>query len=85
MEITREDPTAIRIPKRLRELKPAKVKQLAESMAAIGLQHPVTVWRPVDGECILVAGAQRVTAACDLGCDWIDCFFGGTMTDIDRK
>ena len=79
------DPTAIEIPHRLRALDPANVKQLAESMDAIGLQQPVTVWSPVDGECILVAGAHRVKAACDLGWDWIDCIFADGMTDIDRQ
>jgi len=79
------DPTAIEIPHRLRAVDPAKVKQLAESMAAIGLQQPVTVWSPVDGECVLVAGLHRVKAACDLGWDWIDCIFADGMTDIDRQ
>ncbi len=79
------DPTAIKIPHRLRAVDTAKVKQLAESMAAIGLQQPVTVWSPVDGECVLVAGLHRVKAACELGWEWIDCIFADGMTDIDRQ
>ncbi len=85
MKIEQEDPTAIEIPDRLRSVVPAKVKQLAESMAAIGLQQPVTVWMPVDGQLELVAGAHRVKAACDLGWDWIDCIFADGMNDIDRQ
>ncbi len=85
MKIEQEDPTAIEIPHRLRAVNPAKVKQLAESMKAIGLQQPVTVWMPVDGQLELVAGAHRVQAACDLGWDWIDCIFADGMTDIDRQ
>lgn len=85
MEITREDPTAIRIPKRLREIKPDKIKQLAESMGAIGLQQPVTIWRPTAGDLELVAGAHRTQAACDLGWKWIDVIDAKGMTDIDRQ
>ncbi len=85
MKIEQVDPTAIEIPHRLRAVDPAKVKQLAESMGAIGLQQPVTVWSPVDGELELVAGAHRVKAACDLGWEWIDCIFADGMTDIDRQ
>ncbi len=85
MKIEQVDPTAVEIPHRLRAVDPAKVKQLAESMAAIGLQQPVTVWMPTDGNLELVAGAHRVKAACDLGWDWIDCIFADGMTDIDRQ
>ena len=85
MEIATEDPTAIRIPERLRALDPAKVKQLAESMSVLGLQQPVTTWRPVDGDLELVAGAHRVKAACDLGWKWIDTIDATGMTDIDRQ
>ena len=79
------DPTAIKIPHRLRAVDTAKVTQLAESMAAIGLQQPVTVWSPVDGECVLVAGLHRVKAACELGWKWIDTIFADDMTEIDRQ
>ena len=85
MKIEQVDPTAIEAPRRLRAVDPAKVKQLAESMAAIGLQQPVTVWMPTDGNLELVAGAHRVKAACDLGWKWIDCIFADDMTDIDRQ
>ncbi len=85
MEIKKEDPEAIRIPERLRAFNPEKVKQLAESMAAIGLQHPVTVWSPVDGDLELVAGRHRVQAAIDLGWNRIDTIDAKGMTDIDRQ
>lgn len=79
------DPCAIAIPHRLRAVDPSKVKQIAESMAAIGLQQPVTVWSPKDGDVELIAGAHRVEAAVSLGWDYMDCIFRDEWSEIDRQ
>jgi len=68
-----------------RSLDPEKVNQLAESMGAIGLQQPITVWSPVDGDCELIAGAHRLQAAVDLGWQWIDAVFHDDWSEIDRQ
>lgn len=58
---------------RLRAVNPDKVKQLAESMKAIGLLNPIHVVYSADGaDCTLVAGAHRLEAAKLLGWDSID-------------
>ena len=85
MEVRYCDVEMVQIGNRLRTLNPDKVAALAESMDAIGLQQPVTVWRPIDGEVEVVAGAHRVKAACDLGWVWIDCIWADKMTDLDRQ
>ena len=40
-----------------------KVKALAESIQAVGLQNPIHVWKASDNEVILVAGHHRLAAA----------------------
>ena len=62
-----------------------KVKTLAESMKAIGLQTPISVWTPDDGETVrLVAGRHRLEAARLLGWDRIDCVVVN-LSEIDRR
>ena len=85
MKIEQVDPTAIVIPRRLRAADPAKIKQIGESMAAMGLQQPITVWSPKDGDCELIAGAHRLQAAVDLGWDWIDVVFHDDWSEVDRQ
>ena len=85
MKIEQVDPCAISIPRRLRAPDPAKTKQIGESMAAIGLQQPIAVWTPKDGDCELIAGAHRLQAAVDLGWDWIDVVFHDDWSEIDRQ
>jgi hypothetical protein len=85
LEIEQEDPEAISVPDRLRELDQSTVDKLAESMAAIGLQQPITVWMPTDFELELVAGAHRLAAAIKLKWWEIECIFADGMTDIDRQ
>ncbi len=76
---------AIEIPSgRLRKTNEAKVKALAESMAEIGLQHPVSFWRPDDDTCDLITGLHRFLAAQSLGWDEIDCVFVD-LDDLDRQ
>jgi len=85
MKIEQVDPCAVSIPRRLRAADPAKIKQIGESMAAMGLQQPITVWSPKDGDCELIAGAHRLQAAVDLGWDWIDVVFHDDWSEIDRQ
>jgi len=62
-----------------------KVSALAESMKAIGLQTPISVWTPDDGETVrLVAGRHRLEAARLLGWDRIDCMVVN-LSDLDRR
>ncbi len=76
---------------RLRSADPEKVAALAESIAAIGLQQPISVWSPDDDTLDLVAGLHRLEAVRKLFADtqdskWeeIDCIFVD-MNDLDRQ
>ena len=73
------------VPRRLRSLEPDKIKRLAGSIDALGLQQPITVWSEAEDHLELVAGAHRLAAVISLGWDWIDCIFADGMTDIDRQ
>src|SRR5262249_47234281 len=67
-------------------LNAAKVDALAESMASIGLQTPISIWAPDDYTVILVAGRHRLAAAEKLGWVSIDCVFVNDLaTEIDRE
>lgn len=69
---------------RLRGVDQEKVDVLAQSMAMIGLQTPISVWSPNDQEVHLVAGAHRLAAAIKLGWESIDCSYV-TLSEIDRR
>ena len=57
-----------------RRADPAKVAALADSMKAIGMQSPISVWVTDDNEHVhLVAGRHRLEAAKLLGWNMIDC------------
>ena len=61
---------AIEVGDRHRKLDKNRVKQIAESMKAIGLQHPIHIYQPSTSgtEPIhLVAGRHRLAAALELG------------------
>ncbi|MCZ6862486.1 MAG: ParB N-terminal domain-containing protein [Alphaproteobacteria bacterium] len=60
---------------RLRSIDSKKVAALAESIAAIGLQQPISVWSPDYDTLDLVAGWHRVEAVKKLGWEEIDCVF----------
>lgn len=63
---------ALNVGERTRLMDEKRVKPLAESMAAIGLQQPITVWIDEDDGVHLVAGLHRVRAAERLKWDTID-------------
>ena len=77
---------------RLRSIDPEKVTMLAESIAAIGLQQPISVWSPNADVLKLIAGRHRFEAFKKLGREnpkdmrWkeIDCVFLD-MDDLDRQ
>lgn len=77
-------PDGVTVPPRLRAVDTAKVKQLAQSMEAIGLQQPITCWQEADDKINLVTGAHRLAAAKSLGWEWIDAVFT-TADEIDRQ
>ena len=60
MDFGKAHTDAVIVAKRLRAKDPAKVKALAESMAEIGLQQPISVWSPDSTTCNLVAGYHRL-------------------------
>jgi hypothetical protein len=63
----------IDVGERLRNVDESKVKQLAESMSAIGLLNPIHVMYSDDASvCTLVTGAHRLAAAKLLGWESID-------------
>ena len=58
---------AVSVGERLRSFDPEKVEAFAESMDAIGLQHPISVWSPDTDTLDLVTGLHRLEAAKKLG------------------
>ncbi len=78
------DVELVQIGDRLRSLDPDKVAALAESMDAIGLQQPISVWSDSIDTLELVAGLHRLEAARKLGWEDIDCIFVD-MDDLDRQ
>jgi hypothetical protein len=69
--------------KRHRKLDPDKVEALADSMKAISLQQPITVYYGEAGQVHLVAGYHRLEAAKRLGWEKIPCIVV-TMEEMDR-
>jgi ParB family chromosome partitioning protein len=67
-----------------RQVDPAAVDCLAESMDKLGLLQPISVYSPDDHTVILVTGAHRVAAAKKLGWEMIDAFLV-EGTEIDRE
>ena len=84
MEVRYCEVDQVQIGTRLRSLDPDKVASLAESMAAIGLQQPISVWSDSIETLELVAGLHRLEAARKLGWVDIDCVFVN-LDDIDRQ
>lgn len=74
----------IDIPPRLRAVDTRRVNSIADSIKAIGLQQPITLWAEPDGPFILVAGAHRLVAARSLGWEEIDAVFT-EADDVDRQ
>src|SRR5438067_13387863 len=64
----------ITVPERHRDLDPAKVAMLVESMRELGQLHPIMVFRAEDS-IILVAGRHRLEAARQLGWACIDAMY----------
>ena len=84
MEIRYCEVDQVQIGERLRSVDVEKVSALAESMDAIGLQQPISVWSGSIGTLELVAGLHRLEAARKLGWEEIDCIFVN-MDDLDRQ
>ncbi len=89
LKVEQVDPEEITVPDRLRVLKQSRVDELAESMATIGLQQPVTIWHDApegaQDTLYLVAGAHRLAAAINLRWFEIDVVYVEGMTEIDRQ
>ncbi len=83
MEIGKVFTDGVTVGERLRSLDQAKVDSLAESMEAIGLQQPISIYVEGD-EPVLVAGRHRLAAAIKLNWGEIDCVFV-TLDDLDRQ
>ncbi len=75
---------AMTVGDRLRSIDPEKVAMLADSIAAIGLQQPISVWSPDENTLDLVAGRHRFEAVKKLGWEEIDCIFVD-LDDLDRQ
>lgn len=88
MEIQKVYVDGIKVGNRLREADRAKVAALADSMAKIGLQQPISVWTEPDehnlGAVHLVAGLHRLRAAEMLGWEQIDTI-EVDLNEIDRR
>jgi ParB/RepB/Spo0J family partition protein len=70
MKVRIED---VEIPKKWRSINKGALRDLADSMAEIGLQQPISV-RPRNNSIRLVAGRHRLEAARSLGWSHIDAF-----------
>ena len=76
----------ISVQERLRPFEESRVKPLAESMAMLGLQQPISVWFDEAAQSYrLIAGRHRLEAAKHLGWDQIDAIEVRDMSDIDRQ
>jgi ParB-like chromosome segregation protein Spo0J len=75
---------ALVVGERHRKVDDAKVAVLAESLSAIGLQQPVSVWFDEQDGMHLVAGLHRVRAAEKLGWEQIDAVTV-ELDDVDRE
>lgn len=76
----------ISVQDRLRPLEESRVKPLAESMATLGLQQPISVWFDEGAQSYrLIAGRHRLEAAKQLGWEQIDVIEVRDMSDIDRQ
>ena len=89
MEVLKVPLDFITIGDRLRKLDPKRVKALAESIEAIGLQHPIHVWQESDNKIHLISGEHRLAAVQELGWDEIECHFtivcSGTYFPLQPK
>ena len=74
----------VQVGTRKRTADPEKVKALAESMDAIGLQQPIAVWTGEPNEILLVSGATRLAAAKLLGWEEIPAV-RVEMDELDRE
>ena len=79
-------------PNRLRELRPKKVAEIANSMEEIGLINPITVWQKPHGGYQLLAGEHRLHAAMKLKWKSIKCFVcddlsedGAALIEVDEN
>ena len=61
------DVNSIVVPEGHREIDKGAIDGLADSIQAIGLQHPITVRRGANGEWVLIAGRHRLEAYRRLG------------------
>ena len=66
---------AVQVGQRLRALDPKKIGLLADSMATIGLQQPISIWSPDLDTTVLVAGRHRLEAARKLEWSEIACVY----------
>lgn len=71
------------IPEGRREIDPAVVKRLADSIESVGLRHPITVRRKGD-EYVLVAGRHRLEACRKLGREHVQATIV-TMTNAEAR
>lgn len=71
------------VPEGRREVDPAVVKRLADSIEAVGLRHPVTVRRKGEGY-VLVAGRHRIEACRKLGREHIPAIIC-SMTNAEAR
>lgn len=84
MEIARVYTDSVAVGDRHRALDPDKIKGLADSLATIGLQQPITVWVD-DGDIPhLIAGLHRLEAARALGWEEIDASVV-RMSEVERE
>jgi hypothetical protein len=74
----------VKVGERHRQVDAAKVSGLAESMKALGLQQPISVYVESDNAILLVAGLHRLEAARSLGWEEIEASFVH-LSEIDRE
>ena len=72
---------AVTVPDGRRNVDPAAVDRLVESISAIGLQQPISVWAPDANTAVLVAGRHRFEACKRL--DWFE--IPAVFVDMDER
>jgi ParB/RepB/Spo0J family partition protein len=72
---------AVTVPEGRRNVDPAAVDRLVESISAIGLQQPISVWAPDANTAVLVAGRHRFEACKRL--DWFE--IPAVFVDMDER
>ncbi len=72
-------------PRRRKQFSDVKLQDLADSIKATGLVHPIVIEKMVDGSYKLLVGERRIRAHQLLGLEEIEFNFKENLSEIERK